>query len=116
LMRHQAIRLGSAGRSQPWVLIRGDRQWQGQPSARIQANSPETLVRLARSRVGLAAVPDLFALADVRSGRLRRVLPDWCLPESTAWAVTPGRKMLPAKTRAFIEMLQQVLRQAASSG
>lgn len=116
LMRHQAIRLGSAGRSQPWVLIRGDRQWQGQPPARIQANSPETLVRLARSRVGLAAVPDLFALADVRAGRLRRVLPDWCLPESTAWAVTPGRKLLPAKTRAFIEMLQQVLRQAASSG
>lgn len=61
-------------------------------------------------------MPDLFALADVRAGRLRRVLPDWCLPESTAWAVTPGRKLLPAKTRAFIEMLQQVLRQAASSG
>ena len=40
----------------------------------------------------------------------------WCLPESTAWAVTPGRKLLPAKTRAFIEMLQQVLRCAAADG
>lgn len=85
----------------------------GAPPTRLLANSPETLVRLACCGVGLAAVPDLFACAEVRAGRLRRVLPGWCLPRNTAWAVTPGRRLLPAKTRAFIDMLQRVLQQAA---
>jgi DNA-binding transcriptional LysR family regulator len=37
------------------------------------------------------------------------VLPDWSLPANTAWAVFPGRHLMPAKTRAFIEMLQAAL-------
>ena len=79
-------------------------------------NSPELAVRLACCGMGMAGVPDLFACADVQAGRLRRVLPDWQLPQSVAWAVTPGRKLLPAKTRAFIDMLQRVLQQAAVLG
>ena len=46
----------------------------------------------------------------MRAGALRRVLPGWDLPTSTAWAVYPGRKLLPAKTRAFVDMLQVALR------
>lgn len=55
------------------------------------------------------AVLDRFALPQVRQGRLRRVLPGWCLPPDTAWAVFPGRRLMPAKTRAFIEMLHVAL-------
>ena len=42
-------------------------------------------------------------------GVLRRVLPQWCSPSHTAWAVFPGRKLMPAKTRVFIDMLQAAL-------
>lgn len=117
LLRHTAISLGS-GRSaqQTWVLSNGQQQWQGRPPSRAVMNSPELAVRLACCGMGMAGVPDLFACADVQAGRLRRVLPDWQLPQSVAWAVTPGRKLLPAKTRAFIDMLQRVLQQAAVLG
>jgi DNA-binding transcriptional LysR family regulator len=54
-------------------------------------------------------VPDYFAQADVRQGRLRRVLPQWCLPSPTAWVVFPGRRLMPAKTRVFIDMLLAAL-------
>jgi DNA-binding transcriptional LysR family regulator len=79
------------------------------PPGRIAANSPELLIRLARAGAGIAAVPDYFAAAGVRGGQLRRVLPDWCTPSYTAWAVFPGRRLMPAKTRAFIEMLEAAL-------
>jgi DNA-binding transcriptional LysR family regulator len=69
-------------------------------------------VRLACSGMGLAGVPDLIACGEVKAGRLRRVLPTWSFPPTVAWAVTPGRRLLPAKTRAFIEMLQRSLQQA----
>lgn len=39
----------------------------------------------------------------------RRVLPGWCLPSHPAWAVFPERKLMPVKTRVFIDMLQTAL-------
>jgi DNA-binding transcriptional LysR family regulator len=69
---------------------------------------------LARAGVGIAAVPDRFAAPSVRSGELRQVLPDWHLPAHPAWAVFPGRRLMPAKTRAFLDMLQTTL--AGASG
>jgi DNA-binding transcriptional LysR family regulator len=110
LASHEAIRqLRGNGELAGWVLMRGEQRWEGLPPGRASANSPELLIRLARAGAGIAAVPDHFAAADVRQGRLRRVLPHWCLPSVTAWAVFPGRKLMPAKTRVFIDMLLMAL-------
>lgn len=107
LVDYDAVRLlGGNGEPSVWTLTQGDLRWEGVPPGRLTANSPELLVRLVRAGAGIAAVPDYFALPDVRQGILRRVLPDWCLPSHTAWAVFPGRKLMPAKTRVFIDMLQ----------
>jgi DNA-binding transcriptional LysR family regulator len=107
LLGHVAIRLpGPQGEPGAWALTRGDERWEGAPSGRLMANSPELLIRLAAAGAGIAAVPDVLAVADMRAGRLQRVLPGWCLPTHTAWAVFPGRKLMPTKTRAFIEMLR----------
>jgi DNA-binding transcriptional LysR family regulator len=110
LAQHEAVRqLRSDGEPASWTLIQGEQRWQGVPHGRASANSPELLIRLACAGAGIAAVPDYFALPHLRQGALRRVLPSWCLPSPTAWAVFPGRKLMPAKTRAFIDMLQVAL-------
>lgn len=110
LARHEAIRLlRGNGEPAPWTLLKDALRWEGVPPGRASANSPELLIRMARAGAGIAAVPDYFALPDVRRGALRRVLPDWCLPTHMAWAVFPGRKLMPAKTRVFIDMLQAAL-------
>jgi DNA-binding transcriptional LysR family regulator len=110
LAMHDAVRhMGSSGEPIAWTLLRGAEHWQGVPPGRIGGNSPELLIRLARAGAGIAAVPDYFAQADVRQGRLRRVLPTWCLPSPTAWAVFPGRRLMPAKTRVFLDMLLAAL-------
>ena len=33
--------------------------------------------------------------------QLIRVLPEWDVPPATLWAVFPGRRLMPAKTRVF---------------
>lgn len=114
LAAHHAIRLlGGNGEPVAWRLSRGDERWEGVPPGRLTANSPEFLIRLARGGAGIAAVPDHFTQADVRRGLLTRVLPEWCLPPQTAFAVFPGRRLMPAKTRVFIEMLQAALAEEA---
>lgn len=110
LARHDALcLLGRAGEPAGWVLARGEERWEGRPPGRVAANAPELLIALARAGAGITAVPDTFAAPDLRAGRLRRVLPNWRPPAHPAWAVFPGRRLMPAKTRAFIDMLETAL-------
>jgi DNA-binding transcriptional LysR family regulator len=92
-----------------WNLLKGDERWVGTPPSTLAVNSPGLLVKMAVKGCGIVAVHDCYALPWVKSGKLRRVLPEWCLPQSTAWAVFAGRRLMPAKTRAFIELLQKAL-------
>lgn len=116
LAQHEALRLfGRTGEAQPWMLLRGEERVELDPPGRTVANSPELLIRLALAGAGIAAVPEYFAARWVRGGELRRVLPDWCLPAIDAWAVFPGRRLMPAKTRAFLEMLAVALPQCTAA-
>ena len=79
------------------------------PQQHVRANSPDVLIRLARSGAGVVAVADFFAEPYLARGELQRILPDWCLPDADCWAVFPGRRLMPAKTRAFIDMLARTM-------
>lgn len=106
LPEHQALCLTVRdGGVRPWRLMHGGETREIHPAPRFAANSPELLIRLACAGSGITAVPDLYAQPFVRRGELARVLPEWCLPAGTGWAVFPGRRLMPAKTRAFLEML-----------
>ncbi len=111
LGRHAALcLLGRTGEPEPWTLVGPEGAgWSGQLGNRVGANSPELLIALARAGAGIAAVPDTFAMTAVRAGQLRRVLPAWRTPSHVAWVVFPGRRLMPAKTRAFIDMLDAAL-------
>jgi hypothetical protein len=41
----------------------------------------------------------------VEAGFLERVLPEWSGPPVTVWAVMPGRKLMPTRTRVFLDAL-----------
>jgi DNA-binding transcriptional LysR family regulator len=117
LSRYDAVRLLTGnGEPMAWTLTRGEQRWEGVPPGRSSANSPELLIRLARAGAGITAVPDFFAKPFVQRGELRRVLREWQLPAHTAWVVFPGRRLMPAKTRAFIDMLLAALGDASFDG
>ncbi|MBX3605726.1 MAG: LysR family transcriptional regulator [Piscinibacter sp.] len=106
LLAHDTLRLLTrSGEQAPWVLTRGDARWEGAPPARASANAPDLLTLLARQGAGIAAVADHFAEAHVSAGELVPVLPDWNLPSAPAWAVFPGRRLMPARTRLFLDAL-----------
>jgi DNA-binding transcriptional LysR family regulator len=113
LMRHHALRLlQRSGDPAPWTLSRGSERWQGTPPGRATANSPELLVNLARASAGIAMASDHFARPHVESGELVRLLADWSLPASQAWAVFPGRRLMPARTRVFLDALSEEFSEA----
>jgi DNA-binding transcriptional LysR family regulator len=106
LMEHDALRiLGRGGEPMPWVLSRGAQHWEGIPPGRVTANSPTLLMRMAVAGAGITVVNDHFATPYLQRRELVPVLPDWRLPPVPAWAVFPGRRLMPARTRVFIDAL-----------
>jgi DNA-binding transcriptional LysR family regulator len=106
LMEHDALRiLARTGDPMPWVLARGDERWEGIPPGRASANSPELLMRMALGGAGIAVINDHFALPHLQRDELVQVLPDWRLPPVSAWAVFPGRRLMPMRTRVFLDAL-----------
>ena len=105
-MEHDALRiLSRTGDALPWVLNRGEERWEGIPPGRATANSPELLMRMALNGAGIAVATDVIALRYLERGELVQVLPDWRLPPVSAWAVFPGRRLMPARTRVFLDAL-----------
>ena len=106
LMEHDALRiLARTGDALPWKLTRGDARWEGIPPGRATVNSPELLMRMAVHGAGIAIVNDHFASPYLQRGELVQVLPDWRSPPVSAWAVFQGRRLMPARTRVFLDAL-----------
>jgi DNA-binding transcriptional LysR family regulator len=106
LMEHDALRiLSRTGDPMPWILTRSDERWEGIPPGRATANSPELLMRMALGGAGITVINDHFALPYLQRGQLVQVLSDWRSPPVSAWAVFPGRRLMPARTRALLDAL-----------
>ncbi|WP_018608332.1 LysR family transcriptional regulator [Uliginosibacterium gangwonense] len=112
LMSHKALQLiASNGDVSPWQLARGKERWEGLPAGPVAANSIGLLRLLASHGLGIAGISERFVASAVEEGLLVRVLPEWQLPSPTAWAVMPGRRLLPMRTRVFLDALQAMVRE-----
>jgi len=105
LRDHFALHTTRAGEPLPWRLVNGDKRWEGLAITRVTANSLEMLVRLAINGAGIAMCELRAVEPHVRLGQLVRVLPQWQLPPAPLYAVFPERKLMPARTRVFLDAL-----------
>ena len=69
------------------------------------SNNGAMLAALAVEGVGVTLEPDFIIAADVRAGRLVRLLRDHVPPTISINATYPSRRHLSAKVRAFIDFL-----------
>lgn len=114
LLKHTALHLvGSNGEAAPWQLKRSnehtkgrnEERWEGLPEGPLATNSVELVMQMASHGLGIAFFTERFAQPAVEAGFLERVLPEWSSSPVTVWAVMPGRKLLPARTRVFVDAL-----------
>lgn len=74
---------------------------------RLISGEFRVLVEAALQGIGIAWVPEQSCVEELRSGRLRVVLPGWGLPQGILHIVYPSRRgMLPA-VRALVDFLAQ---------
>jgi DNA-binding transcriptional LysR family regulator len=106
-------RSSPTGRVRPWSLR--SRRAAEQPVAcrqRLIFSDPEAIAQAARMGLGVALLPMLFAFASIRSGELVRLLPGWYSDAGALSIYYPSRRMLPAKTRVFVDFVVERFRSA----
>ena len=119
LRMHALLILGRDGEARPWILERDSdgvrEQWRGKPKQHTTANSPYVLMRIAQAGTGVVGIPN-FSVADlVKRGELVRILPEWSPPSSPCWAVFPGRRLMPTRTRIFLDALVDAMGEYATA-
>lgn len=77
---------------------------------RITVSSGESLIDAALADLGLVRGSGLFFHAELASGRLVRVLPDYDIGHRSFTAVYPSNKYLSKKTACFIDHIKHAIR------
>jgi DNA-binding transcriptional LysR family regulator len=81
------------------------------PKGNYIVNNSEALYEGLLAGLGICQMPTFIVGQAVKEGTLNVVLPDYKLPKHAIYAMLTERKHIPAKTRLFIELLQQQFNQ-----
>ena len=108
LARHPSLFMMRTAIKPMWRLRRATRRGEELVlplTPRLMIDDMLSLKQAAIAGLGVVALPGYVCRDDVKSGALRRVLPDWIAGDSTLTALIPYRQGLLPSVRAFIEHL-----------
>ncbi|WP_252272942.1 LysR family transcriptional regulator [Pseudomonas subflava] len=114
LTTHAGILLRSpqTGRVRSWPLrTRDDHQATYELTRRMTMNDPEAACHAALQGLGVTLVSTVHALPYLQNGSLQRVLPDWYVDTGSLSLYFSAQKLLPAKTRVFIDFIVERFRE-----
>ena len=115
LMRVDCIHWRLRAASMTWPFRDGDRRLNIPVSGRFLANSSLAELEGARAGLGVAMLSPVTAAADLDSGRLLQVLPEFEPEPSPINIVWPGSRTMPHKLRLFIDFVAKALHNNAAA-
>lgn len=84
---------------------RAGREIEIDTAPKLVFNDPEAMTRAAVMGLGVALVAMPHALPHLEAGSLNRVLTQWFWDDGPISLYYPGKKLLPGKTRVFVDYL-----------
>ncbi|GAB6261071.1 LysR family transcriptional regulator [Photobacterium sp. R1] len=107
LTQHECLHILKTG---TWQMSHGSETIDVPVSSKFILNNIGMIRRLATLDLGIILMPEEIVAEDLKAGRLRRLLPGWQGAPTPIYAMTETR-LLPAKTRCFIEYVRECLAQ-----
>jgi len=105
LTNHQCLIYSNELKPDTWVLHGPDKTETIKVNGSVCADNGDILKTAALRGLGITLLPTFIVGSDLLAGRLQQVLPDYCPPEISIYAVFPSRRYLSAKVRTFIDFL-----------
>jgi DNA-binding transcriptional LysR family regulator len=112
-----AMRSANTGRVRVWTLRNAQGQEQTAPQrTRLALGDPEAMTRAACMGLGVALIAMPHVLPHLERGTLRRLLPDWHVDAGSITLYFSSARLLPAKTRAFVDHVVEYFRREKLAG
>jgi DNA-binding transcriptional LysR family regulator len=109
------IRSPQTGRVRSWPLQHRAKDKHEQAPIALRASivvsDPDAACEATQQGLGIALVSMPNALRYLEQKKVVRVLPDWYVDMGTVSLYFAGQKLLPAKTRAFVDFVVEHFRQ-----
>ena len=110
LTGHRCLAHGTGNDTHKWIFKRGGRTQTVTFEPAIQSTHMSLLRQAAIDGAGIVIQPSFNVWQDIAAGRLVTILDEWDAGELGVFAVFPSRKLLPVKTRLFIDFLAGAFR------
>lgn len=104
------VRLETHGNIYAWEFEKNGKEINVRPQGQFVSNDPYQLVNFCVDGIGLACLQESYFEKHLASGKLERVLEDWCDPYTGYYLYYPSRRQ---PTPAFRVVLDALRRQAA---
>lgn len=106
LLHHDCISFGVGPTPDLWQIGEGDKAKSVAVSSRFCVNDVDMMLTACRAGVGIASIPDFVCAADLRSKKLKRVLPSHHSTRTPVHAVYPSTRHLSLKVTSFVSLLR----------
>jgi DNA-binding transcriptional LysR family regulator len=111
LLLHRCLGFAGYEHGADWVLRKARQRLSMRVPLALHSDDADSLVTAAADGAGIVIATDWLVAKHAARSRLCPVLPAWDVGEPGAiYIVTPSARFLPAKTRVFIDMVTQALR------
>ncbi|WP_119154798.1 LysR family transcriptional regulator [Caldimonas tepidiphila] len=104
--RHIVFRIPDRGSDRPQQFSVEGHAVALHPAKGMRFDEGEAMVQAAVLGMGMAQVPDYMAADGIASGRLVELLPQHRPPALPIHAVMPAHRMVPARVRVLLDMLE----------
>jgi DNA-binding transcriptional LysR family regulator len=111
LDRHNCLLSLASSPDRGWHFTGVDGEHEITATGNFRTNSNEALRMAALRGHGVTLLPAMIIADDLRAGNLIALLPEFQTTEAVIQAIYPSSRLLPAKTRTFIDFLAGRLRQ-----
>jgi len=101
LTEHDVVCLTSASESS-WRLTKGENSVAIFPHSKVIVNNGQAVRMAAKAGLGIVMQPEMLLAADIRSGELTQLFPDWQLRERSMWLLYYKDKGMTPRMRNFI--------------
>jgi DNA-binding transcriptional LysR family regulator len=110
LHSHSCIVFNTSPSAARWSLSRGTKTVSIEVDSRLRLSSGELIRETVLAGLGIAMVPCFLFRADMKSGDVEAVLPEWTANPVALHAVWASGRNLPRKARAFLEFIEARLK------
>lgn len=107
LRQHSCLRYGQLATAGEWVLIGPDGTQTVMVEGVLCSNNGEVLKQAAVQGLGITLLPAFIVAAELQSGQLQVVLPDYQPPQISVYLLYPVNRHLSAKIRLLVEFLKE---------